>query len=139
MGHRSQDRRDRLLLVPQPRAQSSLSATAGTPCAAVSSVASIHGPPAWVRPTRGYTKERGNATCSNFVVVVVVVVWTCCLYDVSVHATQLLAVNSGGRTPWSQDSRRPCHPFPALMAGSTLALCLYTGPYQLTDLHTIKG
>ena len=37
VGHPSQDRRDRLLLVPQPRAQSSLSATAG---AAVSSVCS---------------------------------------------------------------------------------------------------
>ena len=30
------------------------------------------------------------------------------------------------------NSRRPRHPFPALMAGSTLALCLCTGPCQLT-------
>ena len=39
-----------------------------------SSVASSHGPPAWIRPTRGYTKK-SNATCSNLVVVVVVVGW----------------------------------------------------------------
>ena len=45
VGHRSQHRRDRLLLVPQPRAQSSLSETAGTPCATVTSVASSHGLP----------------------------------------------------------------------------------------------
>ena len=46
-------------------------------------------------------------------VVVVVVVLTVCLNDVSIHATQPHATNSGGRTPGSQDSRRPRHPFPA--------------------------
>ena len=51
------------------------------------------------------------------VVVVVVVVRTLCLYDLSVHATQLLAMNSGGRSPGSRNSRRPRHPFPAPMAG----------------------
>ena len=51
------------------------------------------------------------------VVVVVVVVRTCSLYDVSVHAIQQYAPNSNGRTPGSRKSRRPRHPFPALMAG----------------------
>ena len=41
------------------------------------------------------------------VVVVVVVVRTLCLYDVSVHATQLLAMNSGGRSPESQTPGDP--------------------------------
>ena len=51
--------------MPQPRAQSSLSATAGTPCAAVSSVASSHGPPAWVRPKKD--TQKATQTCSQIV------------------------------------------------------------------------
>ena len=46
------------------------------------------------------------------VVVVVVVVRTLCLYDVSVHATQLLAMNSGGRSPGSQTPGDPATPSP---------------------------
>ena len=69
------------------------------------------------------------------VVVVVVVVCCCCcccggggggggadlVYDVCVspYALTMHAPNSVGRTPGSQDSRRPRHPFPALMAGET--------------------
>ena len=49
--------------------------------------------------------------------VVVVVVQTCSLNDVSVHAIQQNAPNSGGRSPGESDSRRPRHPFSALMAG----------------------
>ena len=74
VGHCSQDRCDRLLLVPQPRAQSSLSATAGTPCAAVSSVASSHGPPAWVRPKRIH---KGNANLFELCGVCGGVLWWC--------------------------------------------------------------
>ena len=48
---------------------------------------------------------------------VVVVVWTSCLCDVSVHATQLMhLIREAERLGAS--SRRPCHPFPALMAGA---------------------
>ena len=69
------------------------------------------------RSHRKATLVNRNALCVVVVVVVVAVVRTLCLYDVSVHAKQLHAMNSGDRTPGSQDSRRPRHPFSALMAG----------------------
>ena len=59
---------------------------------------------------------------------VVVVVLTVCLTYVSVQKRPRDAPNSGGRTPGSQDSRRPRHPFPALMAGEPLAVYLCTRP-----------
>ena len=61
--------------------------------------------------------------------VVVVVVWWCvvvvrtwCLYDVSVHATQLLATNSGGKSPGSQTPGDPATISPPGWRGSNSGL-----------------
>ena len=76
----------------------------------------------WDKQT-GYT--RGNATCLNLVVV-----RTCSLYDVSVHATQLLPMNwvashLGVRLPATPP------PLPALVAGGRPRPCACTqGPHQ---------
>ena len=76
----------------------------------------------WCSPARllhiWSLNKRRRKTCLSLVVVVVVVVQTL-LFDMNVsplHANAH-APNSGGRTAGSQDSRRPRHPFPALMAG----------------------
>ena len=52
----------------------------------------------------------------------VVVVLTVCLYDVSVHATQLLAMISGGRSPGSQIPGDPATPSPPWWRGSPTTL-----------------
>ena len=45
--------------------------------------------------------------------------------------------NSGGRTPASQDSRRPRHPFPAVMAGVKPWPCpCAQGPTNSNKIHT---
>ena len=62
--------------------------------------------------TPGVRLRGAPGTVVVVVVVLVVVVRTLCLYDVSVHATQLLAMNSGGRSPGSQTPGESATPSP---------------------------
>ena len=64
--------------------------------------------------------------CVVVVVVVVVVVRTLCICDVSVHATQRMHL-IGWQNTWGASSRRPRHPFPALMGGRN--------PWPCTCVH----
>ena len=66
------------------------------------------------------------------VVVVVVVVRTCILYDVSVHAIQQYAPNSGGRTP---GSKLPASPPPLLRPSGGGQPWLKAATSQLTSQH----
>ena len=112
-------------LVSKPRAEPALPPPEGGSSAFV-----LHGTTAKVH--KWATQEKGN-TCLNLVwlvvVVVVVVVQAACRTHVSVDMRQRDAPN------WVAEhlgasSRRPRHPFPALMAGET--------PGRVTCVHGPK-